>query len=102
MNNTFGKILRAQVENAGIKESELANALGYDPTYISKWMNGSKLPSVRNVERIIEQIADFLSEESAGDTARERLRVYAELNSAYDCAGDPKSLKVIRIGRCPS
>ena len=36
MNNTFGKILRAQVENAGIKESELANALGYDPTYISK------------------------------------------------------------------
>ncbi|MEY8284861.1 helix-turn-helix transcriptional regulator [Lachnospiraceae bacterium 50-23] len=90
MNNTFGKILRAQVENAGIKESELANALGYDPTYISKWMKGSKLPSARNVERIIGQIADFLSEGSAGDTARERLRVYAELKSAYDCAGGSK------------
>ena len=44
MDNTFGEILREQVEAAGIKESELANVLGYDPTYISKWMNGSKLP----------------------------------------------------------
>lgn len=99
MNNTFGKILRAQVENAGIKESELANALGYDPTYISKWMNGSKLPSARNAEQIIGQIADFLSKESDGDAARERLRVYAELKSAYDCAGGSRVFESYQNGQ---
>ncbi len=60
MNNLFGKSLRSQMEKAGIKESELADALSYDTTYISKWINGSKLPSVRNAERILGQMADFL------------------------------------------
>lgn len=101
MNNTFGKILRAQVEKAGIKESELANALGYDPTYISKWMNGSKLPSARNAERIIGQIADFLSRETAGDSDREaeRQNVCKELKTAYDCDGSSKVFQSYQNGQ---
>ena len=61
MNNRFGKVLRNLMESAGIKESQLADTLSYDATYISKWLNGSKLPSLRNVDAIIDQIADFLS-----------------------------------------
>ena len=85
MDNTFGEILREQVEAAGIKESELANVLGYDPTYISKWMNGSKLPSARNAQRIISQIADYLSQKTANGTEIESLRqkIYAEFCFLY-------------------
>lgn len=101
MYNTFGKILRAQVEKAGIKESELANALGYDPTYISKWMNGSKLPSAKNAERIIGQIADFLSRETAGvfDRETERRNVCRELKAAYDCDGSSKVFQSYQNGQ---
>ena len=88
MNNLFGKSLRSQMEKAGIKESELADALSYDTTYISKWINGSKLPSVRNAERILGQMADFFADHPGkGDTAdRERRwqNSFKELKKAYD------------------
>lgn len=72
MNNLFGKSLRSQMEKAGIKESELADALSYDTTYISKWINGSKLPSARNAERIIGQMADFFTDHNGSADDRDR------------------------------
>lgn len=88
MDNSFGKALRAQMEKAGIKESELARALSYDTTYISKWINGNKLPSARNAERIMGQIAEFFAEHSQAVPADERTayekKVCEELKSAYD------------------
>ena len=88
MNNLFGKSLRSQMEKAGIKESELAVALSYDTTYISKWINGSKLPSVRNAERILGQMADFFADHPGkGDTADRERRwqsSFKELKKAYD------------------
>lgn len=101
MDNTFGEILREQVEAAGIKESELANVLGYDPTYISKWMNGSKLPSARNAQRIISQIADYLSQKTANGTEIESLRqkIYAEFKLAYDCSGSSQNFQSYQNGQ---
>ena len=88
MNNLFGKSLRSQLEKAGIKESELADALSDDTTYISKWINGSKLPSVRNAERILGQMADFFADHPGkGDTADRERRwqsSFKELKKAYD------------------
>ncbi len=76
------------MEKAGIKESELADALSYDTTYISKWINGSKLPSVRNAERILGQMADFFADHPGkGDTANRERRwqnSFKELKKAYD------------------
>ena len=90
MNNQFGKSLRSQMEKAGVKESELADALSYDATYISKWMNGSKLPSERNAERIIGQMADFFTAriDAADEAEREagRQKCLADLKMSY--AGD--------------
>lgn len=88
MENLFGKLLRVQIEQAGIKESELADKLSYDATYISKWINGNKLPSQRNAERIIGQMADYFAEATAGtdeETAVEaqRERLFCELKNAY-------------------
>ena len=95
MDQLFGKTLRALMETGEIKESELADALSYDATYISKWVNGSKLPSARNVEKIIGQIADFFVERGGDEnTARavkqngkpeiERQRIIDALQAAYD------------------
>lgn len=78
------------MEKAGIKESELADALSYDATYISKWINGSKLPSERNAERIIGQMADCFAAHSRlpeeAEREVQRQQSLAELKMAY--AGD--------------
>ncbi len=71
--NQFGKLLRLQMEAAGIKENELARALNYDVTYINKWINGKKLPSSRNVEKILATMAEIFV-----DRAKERAEAEAE------------------------
>lgn len=60
MKSSFGKTLRNLMVENTIKESELAAVLSYDPTYISKWISGTKLPSTKNADHIIAQIASFL------------------------------------------
>lgn len=45
MNNKFGKLLKAYMKANNVKEQSLAEVLRYDATYVSKWINGSKLPS---------------------------------------------------------
>ena len=78
--NLFGAILRAQMVDAKIKESQLAEALSYDTTYISKWLNGSKLPSARNAEKIMRQITDYF----AAQTGKPQTEFLAELRQAYE------------------
>lgn len=64
MENSFGKTLRKLLQAHGVKEQAFADALQYDVTYISKWLNGSSLPSERNIGRLIENIGAFLEDES--------------------------------------
>lgn len=87
MNNQFGKSLRSWMDKIKIKESELAGTLSYDATYISKWINGSKLPSPRNAEKIIGQITDFFAGRMEVRDEDERKaqwqKCYMELKIAY-------------------
>lgn len=83
MNDLFGKTLRALMDGAEVKERALAEALSYDTTYISKWLNGSKLPSPRNAESVIRQIAGFLVRQQGGDESREQ-ELFHTLKTAYD------------------
>lgn len=85
---TFGETLGAILDSANIKQTQLAAHLGYDVSYISRWLNGTKLPSVKNNSPIFNQIADCVvkclsPEESiavcqsigySGDTSPEKLR----------------------------
>ena len=80
MKNQFGTALRAQMEKLGLKESQLAEALGYDATYISKWVSGSKLPSSRNAQQIIQKVSDFFTEQSE----KQEDSFFDELKRAYD------------------
>ena len=37
---TFGRTLQELTRLCGVKRCNLADALGYDPSYISRWING--------------------------------------------------------------
>lgn len=41
---TFGRTLQELTRLCGVKRCNLADALGYDPSYISRWINGVKHP----------------------------------------------------------
>lgn len=62
------------LDMTGIKERALAESLSYDTTYISKWLNGSKLPSPRNAETVIRQIAGILSYQHHPEGVQRRRR----------------------------
>lgn len=83
MNDLFGKTLRSLMDGAEVKERALAEALSYDTTYISKWLNGSKLPSSRNAESVIRQMAGFLACQKGGGDSEEQ-ELFHALKTAYD------------------
>jgi len=68
----FGEILRTLLNAAGIKRSQLANCLGYDISYVSRWINGQKLPSLKNDYRLFEKIAALISREG-GEEGKENI-----------------------------
>lgn len=71
----FGSLLKAILMLNDIKMYNLADALGYDKSYISKWINNSKLPPAKTIDSLSVQIADFVAQECSEDrkhiTARE-------------------------------
>ena len=54
---TFGRTLQELTRLCGVKRCNLADALGYDPSYISRWINGIKHPSLRSNDALPAQIA---------------------------------------------
>lgn len=59
----FGDLLKEILNFIGMKSSYLAKCLGYDVSYISKWCSGSKIPSSKNVEEIINDLSDIFYNE---------------------------------------
>lgn len=58
----FGKLLEYLLQISGQKNYALAAQLGYDVSYISKWITKSNLPANKNMAVIIEGITTFLME----------------------------------------
>lgn len=59
---TFGNAIKQLLLINGIKMGNLAVFLGYDISYLSKWINDSKLPSSKNAEYICKRIASYVTE----------------------------------------
>ena len=57
---TFGQTLKQLLNISGIKSAHLAAALGYDTSYISRWVNDIKLPSLRGNDDLFEKIAAII------------------------------------------
>lgn len=63
----FGSTLRSIIKVCGVKSYILADALGYDPSYLSKWLNNSKRPPATMIDGTAEEIAKVCVH--SGDTS---------------------------------
>lgn len=61
MDSTYADTLKQLIGLADIKLFIVANTLGYDISYISKWCNGAKLPSVKMISSIHQQLSRLLA-----------------------------------------
>ena len=57
MANSFGIRLRQLMNRTGVKRETLAQAVRYDSSYISKWLSGKMLPSAKNADKVIQELA---------------------------------------------
>ena len=79
---TFGQTLKQLLNISGIKSAHLAAALGYDTSYISRWVNDIKLPSLRGNDDLFEKIAAIIVSGSDSQ-AIERLGVAYGTETAW-------------------
>lgn len=61
----FGKLLEKLIQLSAQKNYALAAHLGYDVSYISKWINKSMLPANKNIQNICTHIAEFIISSSS-------------------------------------
>ena len=61
--NQYGEFIRFLLNAADVKVGTLADRLGYDITYVSKWLTGSRLPSERAADHIHKNMAVFFAEQ---------------------------------------
>ena len=78
-NITFGNILENLLYISNQKKSSLAHALGYDISYINKWISSKNLPSAKRINEICKSIAQFIIE-SLTDSTYESLVNYFEID----------------------
>ncbi|MGL4914298.1 MAG: helix-turn-helix domain-containing protein [Romboutsia sp.] len=57
---TFGQLLEKLLYLSNQKKSTLARELGYDVSYISKWINAKNLPTQKNISTICKTVAEFI------------------------------------------
>lgn len=72
----FGDLLRKLVFLSGQKNYTLALHLGYDVSYVSKWVTKSMLPTSKNIHRICESTAEFIVSSTTDSQKNELLRFY--------------------------
>ncbi len=80
MNNiTFGNVLENLLYISNQKKSSLAHALGYDISYINKWISSKNLPSAKRINEICKDISIFIVE-SLTESTYESVVNYFEID----------------------
>ena len=74
--NNFGILLQQLIQQADVKNAIIAHAVQYDISYISKWIGGKALPSEKNIEKIITDIAECIVAEAPEDKMDTLFRKY--------------------------
>ncbi len=84
----FHTELKSLISKTELKNSTLAQAVQYDESYVSKWLSGRAVPSEKNIDKIVNRIADCIMQEASES-------VKAELCTQYDvdAAGLPGIIK---------
>ena len=68
---SFGTVLGELCSLCGIKRCNLADALGYDPSYISRWINNVKLPAADTHGELFCRMGEYVAS-AAAPSLRER------------------------------
>lgn len=84
-NIAFGQLLEKLLYLSKQKKSTLARELGYDISYISKWINAKNLPTQKNIASICKKTAEFIVK-SLTTTSRQELIDYFEIDT--DVSGE--------------
>lgn len=58
--NGFSELLRELIHHSGVKNQSIANAAGYDLSYISKWLSGKMLPSEKTIDATVQAISQCI------------------------------------------
>ena len=82
-NITFGNILEKLLYISQQKKASLAKAIGYDVSYVNKWILSKYLPSAKRINEICENISEFITD-SLDDSTKESLIEYFEIPADSD------------------
>ena len=77
-NLTFGDLLEKLLYLSNQKKSSLARFIGYDVSYINKWIASTHLPSSKRINKICKNISDFIVD-SLDDSTLDNLINYFEI-----------------------
>lgn len=80
----FGKNIEKLIQFSGQKNYSLAKELGYDVSYISKWISGAMLPAAKNINNICDKTASFIIDNATEISKREILEYYKLDIDKYD------------------
>lgn len=83
----FGKCCKEIMNKYGLKYRIIANAVGYDVSYISKWVNNDILPAAASARDICSLIAKVASdcEDGSDDKKHEQHdKLFHDLYNAYE------------------
>lgn len=69
---TFGQQLKQMLSVCGIRVTYFANALGYDSSYVSRWISDTSAPSLKNNSDLFAKIASVIIS-CCNDKEREQL-----------------------------
>ncbi|MEG1411619.1 MAG: hypothetical protein RSD36_17420 [Terrisporobacter sp.] len=83
-NRTFGSVLENLLYISKQKKSSLANYLGYDVSYINKWVNSKNLPSAKKATEICDNITKFIIDSLCDDTKKHLMEYFELDNDDYD------------------
>ena len=86
----FSALLQKMIRISNVKPQVLADRMGYDVSYISKWQSGAKLPSSRNAEELLGKMAHFFA---VNTEAAQQKEIKEVLGLEYDGAGLEKALE---------
>lgn len=72
----FSRALKGLLSLAGLRNTDLAQYLNYDPSYISKWLSGRSSPPGSRSEMVIGRCADLITGRVAQKGCYDKLAEY--------------------------
>lgn len=77
----YASALKALTALTETKNLVLAKITGYDVSYISKWLNGSKLPATKYIEGVNEKLGTYFAEAAEQEGKEEELHTLLSLEA---------------------